>query len=104
MSQLHETLFARTTDSTSIAGTFLERDRSQEDRRNWRGTSAPCIVAQKWIEFTPEFGSKLLECPNMLLAGTEGAALSDGVVEVHGNEIIDVDEGRVPTSALNTAV
>jgi len=55
-------------------------------------------------KFTPEFATILLECPKVCLAGTEGAAMSDSVVEVHGNEIGDADEGRVPAGALNSAV
>jgi len=56
------------------------------------------------IKLTPEFVSKLLEGPKVWLAGGEGAALGDGIVEVHGNEIGDFDEGRVPPIAFNTTV
>jgi len=86
LSQLHETLFASTTDGARLAATFLKRDRSQEDRRK------------------SEFVSELLESPNVRLAGGKGAALGNGIVKVHGNEIGDSDEGRVPPSAINTTV
>jgi len=86
VSQLHETLFASTTDGVRIAATFLESDRSQEDVRK------------------SEFVTKLLEGPNEILAGSEGTAMRDGVIEVNGNELIDADEGRVPARALDTAV
>ena len=56
------------------------------------------------IKFTSEFTTILLECPQVRLAGSEGAALSDGVVEVHGDKIGDAEEGRLPASALNAAV
>ena len=37
-SQLHETLFAITTDGGRIAATLLESDRSQKDGRDWERT------------------------------------------------------------------
>jgi len=55
-------------------------------------------------ELTPVFVTKLLEQPNKFLAFSEGAALNDGIVEVHGDEISYVDKGRVPSIALETAV
>lgn len=55
-------------------------------------------------KLTPVLVTKLLEQPNKLLAFSEGAALSDGIVEVHGDEISYVDIGRVPSVAFETAV
>ena len=61
-----------------------------------------------WCEsggkFTSEFSTILLECPKVRLAGTEGTAVSDSVVEIHSNEIGDADVGRAPAGTLNTAV
>ena len=49
--------------------------------------------------------TKCLEGPNELLASTiEGTTLGDGVVEVHGNEIGGLDEGRGPPRTINTTV
>ena len=56
------------------------------------------------MKLTPKFIAKLLKGPNVVLAGSERTALGDGVVEVHGNEISDADEGRSPSSTLDTTV
>ena len=66
--------------------------------------SASCGVVRSGAKFTSEFATILLERPKVFLAGTEGATMSDSVVEVHGDEIGDTDEGRVPAGTLNTAV
>jgi len=85
-SQLHETLFASTTDSVGVAAAFLESDRSQEDS----GKS--------------ELVTELLERPDIWPTSSKWAALSDGVVEVHGNEISYTDIGRIPSTAVDTTV
>jgi len=54
--------------------------------------------------FTSEFATKLLECPKVWLAGTEGTSLSDSIIEVHGNEVGDADVGRGPAGTLDTTV
>jgi len=84
--QLHKTLFASTADCAGVAATLLESDRSQEDGRK------------------SEFIAKLLKGPNIRVAGGEGTALSDGIVEIDGDEISDPDEGRVPPSTLDTTI
>lgn len=86
LGQLHETLFAIPTDGGRIAATLLESDRSQEDGRK------------------SELVTILLEGPNVIAAASEGATLSDGVVEVLGDQITDLDEGRTPSSTIDTAV
>lgn len=53
---------------------------------------------------TPEFATELLEGPKVSLTGGERTALSDGVVEVHGDEVADADKWRFPARALNAAV
>jgi len=87
LGQLHETLFAITTDGVGIAGTLLESDGSQEDGRK------------------SELLTKLLKGPGVRLAVTgERTALGDSDVEVHGNEITDVEGGRVPSIRVDTTV
>ena len=56
------------------------------------------------IKLAPKLAAKLLEGPNEWPAGSKGATLRDGVVEVHSNEISHLDEGGVPSRAINTAV
>lgn len=56
------------------------------------------------IEPTSELPTVLFERPNIFLALLEGAALSDSVVEVHGDEISYVDKGRGPSAVIDTAV
>ena len=60
--------------------------------------------ARSETKLTSKFSAKLVKGPKELLAGGEGTTLSDGVVEVHGNEITDADKGRVPSRALDTTV
>lgn len=56
------------------------------------------------VKPTFEFTTELLESPNMLFTGSEGATLSDGGVKVDRNEIGDADEGRVPARAIDTTI
>lgn len=62
------------------------------------------LDAELEIEPTSELFTVLFERPKIILASREGAALSDSVVEVHGNEISYADKGRGPSTALDTAV
>lgn len=56
------------------------------------------------VELTSVLVTILLEGPNVVLAGIEGTTLSDGVVEVHGNQISYLDIGRVPSTVFDTTV
>ena len=47
---------------------------------------------------------RLLEGPSVRLAGSEGTALCDSGVEVHGDEIVDVEEWRVPSTVVDATV
>jgi len=56
------------------------------------------------MKLTIELATKLLEGPSVWRAVSEGTAKGDGFVEVHGDEVRDTNEGRVPPSAFNTTV
>lgn len=85
-SQLHETLFAITTNGAGIAATLLEGDRSQEDG------GKTILLAE------------LLEGPNVCAASSEWTALRNRTVKVHRDQISDQDEGGFPPSAVDTTV
>jgi len=85
-SQLHETLFAITTHGGGIAAALLESDRSQKDGRK-----------SKLVTI-------LLKGPKIWAASGEGTTLIDSFVEVHGNQIKDLDKGRRPSSVIDTTV
>ena len=62
------------------------------------------LASEENIKLTPMPVARVLKCPNEIGASTEGAALTDGVVEIHGDQITDSDIGRVPPASFDTTV
>ena len=61
-------------------------------------------ITESEMERTSVLCAVLFECPNVWLAGTEGAALGNGIVEAHNNEIRHGDVGRGPSGPIDTTV
>ena len=56
------------------------------------------------MRLTPILVAILLKGPNIRAASSEGTALADSIVEVHGDQIGDLDKGRGPPSAIDATV
>jgi hypothetical protein len=63
-----------------------------------------CGVDVKRIKRTPKLVAVLLEGPDVLAARSEGATLRNGIIEIDGNEVGDLNARGIPSATLNTTV
>lgn len=56
------------------------------------------------MKLTPILFAILLKGPNIWATSSKGTALTDGIIEVRGDQISDLDIGRGPSSAIDTTV
>jgi hypothetical protein len=101
--QLHEPLFAGSTDGAGIARAFLHGKGRQHNRRDFSParTRSACTKKRRWRVLTVKLAAILLEERNKVAAGREGSAwLVYGLLEIHYYELIDGYVGGSPATVV----